>query len=161
MKFTNLVWMIADQNFYDICLEFFWSYGFGYRLKAEGQSFSGPNIRLQPKVKIAPTVQHWGIINNLLLFRPEWVPDLRKRLWIRMLSTVSNRCAGLLNPQAHTQGGKFSKKKKRTFMSPFISIRNTRVIQSYLCLLTEILSGRKQNLHWRFWSWICRLWQYG
>ena len=28
------------------------------RSTAEGQSFSGPNIRLRPKVKIAPTVQH-------------------------------------------------------------------------------------------------------
>ena len=29
------------------------------RSTAEGRSFLGPNIRLQPKVKIAPTVQHW------------------------------------------------------------------------------------------------------
>ena len=26
---------------------------------AKGRSFSGPNIRLRPKVKIVPTVQHW------------------------------------------------------------------------------------------------------
>ena len=29
------------------------------RPTAKGRSFSGPNIRLRPKVKIAPTVQHW------------------------------------------------------------------------------------------------------
>ena len=30
VKFTYLVGMIADQNFYDICFMFFLSYGFGY-----------------------------------------------------------------------------------------------------------------------------------
>ena len=58
MKFTNLVWMIADQNFYDICFTFF-ILRLRLRSTAEGRSFSGPNIRLRPKVKIAPTVQHW------------------------------------------------------------------------------------------------------
>ena len=29
------------------------------RSTAKGRSFSGPNIRLWPKVKIVPTVQHW------------------------------------------------------------------------------------------------------
>ena len=31
------------------------------RSTAEGRSFSWPNIRLRPKVKIVPTVQHWYI----------------------------------------------------------------------------------------------------
>ena len=31
------------------------------RSTAEGRSFSGPNIWLRPKVKIAPTVQHWSL----------------------------------------------------------------------------------------------------
>ena len=46
--------MIADQNFNDICFTFFilqlW-----LRPMAKGRSLSGPNIRLRPKVKIAPT----------------------------------------------------------------------------------------------------------
>ena len=47
--------MIADQNFYAYVLG-----GFFYPMAsatAKGQSLSGPKIRLQPKVKIAPTVQ--------------------------------------------------------------------------------------------------------
>ena len=49
MKFTNLVWIIADQNFYDIRLPL--------HPTSEGRSFSGRNIRLRLKVKIVPTVQ--------------------------------------------------------------------------------------------------------
>ena len=37
----------------------FLSYGFGY-----GRSFSGPNIRLRPKVKIVPTVQHCSFVKD-------------------------------------------------------------------------------------------------
>ena len=50
-KIINLVWMIANQNINDICFTYF-------ILQAKGQSFSGPNIRLRPKVKIVPMVQH-------------------------------------------------------------------------------------------------------
>ena len=53
VKFTNIVGMIADQNFFDMF--YILSYGFGY---GKDRSFSGPNIRLRPKVKITPTVQH-------------------------------------------------------------------------------------------------------
>ena len=38
---------------------YFWSYGFGYGLQLKAEVFLGPNIWLRPKVKIAPTVQHW------------------------------------------------------------------------------------------------------
>jgi hypothetical protein len=48
--------MIAGQIFYDIFFTFFSPTA---SATAEGQSLSGPNIRLRPKVKIAPTVQHW------------------------------------------------------------------------------------------------------
>ena len=49
--------MTADQNFYDIRFTFFI---LRLRLQpmAKGRSFSGPNVWLRPKVKIAPTVQH-------------------------------------------------------------------------------------------------------
>ena len=57
IQFTNLVWMIADQNFYDICFTFF-ILRLRLRPTTKGRSLSGPNIRLRPKVKIAPTVQH-------------------------------------------------------------------------------------------------------
>ena len=50
--------MIADKKFYDIGFTFFILW-LRLRPTAEGQSLSGPNIRLRPKVKIAPTVQHW------------------------------------------------------------------------------------------------------
>ena len=56
--------MIADQTFYDICFTFFilrlW-----LRPTAEGRSLSGPNIRLRPKVKIAPTVQHCNSLTGI------------------------------------------------------------------------------------------------
>ena len=55
--------MIADQNFFDMF--YILSYGFGY---GKDRSFSGPNIRLRPKVKITPTVQHWP---------PMFVPESR------------------------------------------------------------------------------------
>ena len=58
--------MIADQNFYDIFLTFFYPTALA-RPTAEGRSLSGPNIRLRPKVKIAPTVQHWLFHRYLLL----------------------------------------------------------------------------------------------
>ena len=57
IEFINLVWMIANQNFYDI----YFTYSIlrlRLRPMAKGQSFSGPNIRLRPKVKIVPMVQH-------------------------------------------------------------------------------------------------------
>ena len=49
--------MIADQKFLDIFFMFF-ILRLRLRPTAEGRSLSGPNIRLRPKVKIAPTVQH-------------------------------------------------------------------------------------------------------
>ena len=57
IKLTNLVCMIADQNFYDIYFTFF-ILRLRLRPTAESRSLLGPNIRLQPKVKIVPTVQH-------------------------------------------------------------------------------------------------------
>ena len=57
VQFTYLVGMIADQNFYDICFTFF-ILRLRLRSTAEGRSFSEPNIRLRPKVKIASLVQH-------------------------------------------------------------------------------------------------------
>ena len=41
VKFTYLVGMIADQNFYDICFIFFISYGFGYGLRSKVDVFHG------------------------------------------------------------------------------------------------------------------------
>ena len=41
------------------------------RPTAKGQSFSVPNIRLRPKVKIAPTVQHWKDHNLVNQFGKE------------------------------------------------------------------------------------------
>ena len=55
VKFTYLVGMIADQKFYDMFYVFLSS----ATAEGQGRSLSGPNIRLWPKVKIAPTVQHW------------------------------------------------------------------------------------------------------
>ena len=52
--------MIADQNFYAACFTIL-ILRLRLRPTAKGRSFSGPNIRLRPKVKIAPTVQHWLI----------------------------------------------------------------------------------------------------
>ena len=57
IKFINLVWMIANQNFSDICFTYF-ILRLRLRPTAKGRSFSGPNIRLRPKFKIVPTVQH-------------------------------------------------------------------------------------------------------
>ena len=49
--------MFVDQDFYNICFVFLI---LQLRLQptAKGRSFLGPNIRLRPKVKIVPTVQH-------------------------------------------------------------------------------------------------------
>ena len=47
--------MIADQNFYDTCFTIFYPTASA----TATAKFSGPNIQLRPKVKIAPTVQHW------------------------------------------------------------------------------------------------------
>ena len=58
IKFINLVWMIANQNFYDICFTYF-ILRLQLRPTVKGQSFSGPNIWLRSKVKIVPAVQHW------------------------------------------------------------------------------------------------------
>ena len=41
VKFTYLVGMIADQNFFDICFTFFLSYGFGYGLRPEAEVCQG------------------------------------------------------------------------------------------------------------------------
>ena len=58
VKFTYLVGMIADQNFYDVCFVGFLSYGFGYGLRpkfvsaehsatAEGENCAyGPTLPL-------------------------------------------------------------------------------------------------------------------
>ena len=60
--------MMADQNFYDLRFTVFilwlrlWS-------TAKGRSFSGPNIRLRPKVKKVPTVQHWRYKAIILILR--------------------------------------------------------------------------------------------
>ena len=40
-KFTYLVGMIADQNFFDKCFTFFSSYGFGYGLRPKAEVFLG------------------------------------------------------------------------------------------------------------------------
>ena len=58
VKFTYLVGMIAGKHFYDTYFTFF-IIRLRLRPTAKGRSFSGPNIRLRPKVKIEPTVQHW------------------------------------------------------------------------------------------------------
>ena len=63
IKFINLVWMIADQNFYAICFTFF-ILRLRLLLTTEGQSLSGP------KVKIVPTVQHWNC--HYFNFFPNW-----------------------------------------------------------------------------------------
>ena len=55
VRFTYLVGMIAAQNIYDICFTFFYPTA---SAAAKGRSLSRLNIRLWPKVKIAPTVQH-------------------------------------------------------------------------------------------------------
>ena len=47
--------MIANQNFCDTCFTIFYPTA---SATVYGRSFSGPNIRLRPKVKIVPTVQH-------------------------------------------------------------------------------------------------------
>jgi hypothetical protein len=57
VKFTYLVGIIADQNFYDIFFRFFYPTA---SAKAYGRILSWPNIQLRPKVKIAATVQHWS-----------------------------------------------------------------------------------------------------
>jgi hypothetical protein len=49
--------MIADQNFYDIFFMFFYPTASATAYAtAKGQSLSGPNIWLRPKVKIVPMV---------------------------------------------------------------------------------------------------------
>ena len=59
VKFTYFVGMITDQNFYDIFFYIFFILRLWLQPTAKGRSLSGPNIRLRPKVKIKPTVQHW------------------------------------------------------------------------------------------------------
>ena len=46
------------------------------RSMAEGRSFSGANIRLRPKMKIAPTVQHCYLVKS----DPGWPTYLHKNL---------------------------------------------------------------------------------
>ena len=58
VKFTYLVGMIADQNFYDISFMGFSILRLRLQPTAKGRSLSGPNLRLRPKVQIGPTVQH-------------------------------------------------------------------------------------------------------
>ena len=61
--------MIAGKIFYDL----FFILRLWLRPTAKGRSFSGPNIRLRPKVKIVPTVQHWiGAINPSYLFLADY-----------------------------------------------------------------------------------------
>ena len=57
IKVTNLISMLI-KTFMTHILQFF-ILRLLLRSMAEGRSFSGPNIWLRPKVKIAPTVQHW------------------------------------------------------------------------------------------------------
>ena len=51
--------MIADQNSTPYVLCFFYPKA---SATAYGRRLSGPNIRLWPKAKIAPTVQHYQTI---------------------------------------------------------------------------------------------------
>ena len=70
VKFPYLVEIIPGKIFYDICYRVFFILRLRLRPTAKGRSFSGPNIRLRPKVKIVPTVQHWNtdlsVIENLI-----------------------------------------------------------------------------------------------
>ena len=50
--------MIAGKKSYDM-FSFIFNLRLWLRPMAKGRSFSEPNIRLRPKMKIAPTVQHW------------------------------------------------------------------------------------------------------
>ena len=47
---------------------------------AEGRSFLGPNIRLRPKVKIAPTVQHWSQWFYILKIRQKLKKQKQKKI---------------------------------------------------------------------------------
>jgi hypothetical protein len=69
VKFTHLIGMIADQNFHDICFTCFFILQLWLLPMVEDQSLSGPNNRLQPKVKIAPTVQHCRIAKYMNIFK--------------------------------------------------------------------------------------------
>ena len=57
IKFTYLIWKFADQDLWHM-FGIFLILRLRLRSTAEGRSFSEPNIRLRPKVKIGPTVQH-------------------------------------------------------------------------------------------------------
>ena len=47
------------------------------RPTAKGRSLSGPNIRLRPKVKIVPTVQHCNLLSLYHITEIKWRPDKR------------------------------------------------------------------------------------
>ena len=51
------------------------------RPTAEGRSLSGPNIQLRPKVKIAPTVQHWFVYLHGLFTYMVSIPTWFVYLW--------------------------------------------------------------------------------
>jgi hypothetical protein len=63
----NLRWCVLIKTFITYVLRFF-ILRLRLRPMAVGRSLSGLNIRLQPKVKIAPTVQHWTIYNFSMYF---------------------------------------------------------------------------------------------
>ena len=64
MKFTYLVGIIPSIFFYDIYYTFFLFFGFGYGLRLKAEVLQGQNIRLRPKVKIVPMVQHCFLVNK-------------------------------------------------------------------------------------------------
>ena len=73
--------MIADQNFYDICFTFF-ILRLRLRPTTKGRSLSWPNIRLRPKVKIAPTVQHWSTELDHKITSPKGVSEPKPEIGI-------------------------------------------------------------------------------
>ena len=74
--------MIDDQDFYDICFTFF-ILRLRLRPTAEGQSLSGPNSLLRPKVKTAPTVQHWRLVSIVtILFIFSIQTNFSCKMWV-------------------------------------------------------------------------------
>ena len=65
------------------------------RPTAEGRSLSGPNIRLRPKVKIRPTVQHWCTYIRLFLADP-FSDSLHKPFLDKTTLKLGNRNWGYL-----------------------------------------------------------------
>ena len=100
VKFTYFVGMITDQNFYDIFFYIFFILRLWLQPTAKGRSLSEPNIRLRPKVKIAPMVQHWNapseIISTLCVIAgsqvfSSFLPSFQRQNYVASLCLVLKR----------------------------------------------------------------------